>query len=71
MEMLQHVKNVIAATDVPSWVESVPANFGDAATGTLKVDEWQTLGTIYLPLALIGLWAYGCRQASSDYEASC
>ena len=68
--MLQHVKNAIAATDVPSWVKSVPANFGDAATGTLKADEWQTLGIIYLPLALISLWRYWCRQASSNYEAS-
>ena len=71
METLQHVKNVIATTNVPSWVESVPVNFGDAATGTLKADEWQTLGTIYLPLALISLWGNGCRKASSDYEASC
>lgn len=70
METLQHVKNVIAATDVPSWVESVPANFGDAAAGTLKADEWRTLGTIYLPLALISLWDNRCRKASSDYEAS-
>ena len=68
--MLQYVKNVIAATDVPSWVKSVPANFGDAAAGTLKADEWWTLSTIYLPLALISLWGNGCRKASSNYEAS-
>jgi len=24
--------------------------------GTLKADEWRTLGTIYLPIALISLW---------------
>ena len=67
MGTLQHIKNVIAEIDVPSWVKSVPANFGDAAAGTLKADKWQTLGTIYLPLALISLWGYGNRQ---NYEAS-
>lgn len=70
VETLQHIKNVIAETDVPTWVESVPANFGDAAAGTLKADEWRTLGTIYLPLALISLWGHGSRHTSDDYEAS-
>lgn len=37
-------------------MESVPHNFGDRSAGTLKADEWQTLSTIYLPLALIALW---------------
>ena len=40
IETLQHIKNVIADTMVPSRVGSVPWNFGDAAAGTLKADEW-------------------------------
>jgi len=55
-EVLDRVKLVIAATDVPSWVSSVPHNYGDAAAGTLKADEWRTLGTIYIPIALTSLW---------------
>ena len=40
IEILQHIKNVIADTTVPSWVGSVPWKFVDAAAGTLKADEW-------------------------------
>ncbi|KIM67399.1 hypothetical protein SCLCIDRAFT_108212, partial [Scleroderma citrinum Foug A] len=36
---------------------SVPADFGDARAGTVKVDEWCTLATVYIPLALVSLWA--------------
>ena len=67
IETLQHIKNVIADTMVPSWVGSVLQNFGDVAAGTLKADEWQTLGTIYLPLALISIWGQGIPH-KSDYE---
>ena len=56
VEALCFIKNVIAKTSVPSWVESVPHNFGDCSAGTLKADEWWTLSTIYLPLTLIALW---------------
>ena len=47
--------------------KSVPANFGEAAARTLKADEWQTLGTIYLPLALISFWG---DRSPHGYEAS-
>jgi len=57
------VKSVIADTDVPSWVSLVPHNYGDTTAGTLKADEWQTLGTIYLPIALISLC--GSEELSS------
>ena len=67
IETLQHIKNVMADTTVPSWVGSVPQNFGDVAAGTLKADEWRTLGTIYLPLALISIWGQGIPH-KSDYE---
>jgi hypothetical protein len=41
---------------VPSWINSVPRNFGQKAAGSLKADEWRTMATIYLPLALTSLW---------------
>ncbi|KAI5980970.1 hypothetical protein EDD15DRAFT_2380662 [Pisolithus albus] len=55
-EVMQRIQQVIKDTHTPSWVRSVPHNFGDARAGTLKADEWRTMVTIYLPLALISLW---------------
>jgi hypothetical protein len=55
-EVMQTIRDVISQTTVPSWVSSVPRNFGDASTGTLKADEWRTLITIHFPIALIFAW---------------
>lgn len=66
---MEHVRRVIRDTVTPSWVRSVPVNFGDAAAGTLKADEWRTMFTIYLPLALISLWGEGTSHSSSDETA--
>jgi hypothetical protein len=55
-EVMQRIRDVIKQTATPSWINSVPYNFGDAAAGPLKADEWRTMSTIYLPLALISLW---------------
>ena len=52
---MQRIRSVIKETMVPSWVNSVPCNYGDASAGVLKADEWRNLGTIYFPIALIGL----------------
>lgn len=35
----------------------VPKNFGEKGAGSIKADEWRLLGTIYLPIALVLLWA--------------
>jgi len=40
----------------PAWLTSVPANLGEPRHGKLKSDQWQTLGTTYLPISLIHLW---------------
>lgn len=62
------IQQVIKETVTPSWLPSVPYNFGDPAAGTLKADEWRTMGTIYLPIALISLWGGGGPSGSeSDY----
>jgi hypothetical protein len=47
---------VIQSTEVPSWVSSVPHDWGAAAMGTPKADEWRTMATIYFPIALIICW---------------
>ena len=55
-EVLSCIRSVICDTDIPSWLGSVPSNFGDKAAATIKADEWRTLVTVYLPIALISLW---------------
>ena len=42
---------------MPSWVSSVPAEFGSAGSGKLKADQWRTLGTVHLPVAMAVLWS--------------
>ena len=53
---MQRSKKVIKETTVPSWINSVPHNYGDAAAGVLKANEWWNLMTIYFPIALISQW---------------
>jgi hypothetical protein len=53
---------------VPSWVKyskSVPKNFGEASAGTLKADEWRTLASLYLPVALVCAWGEGSKHTTS------
>ncbi|KAI0792791.1 hypothetical protein C8Q75DRAFT_713575, partial [Abortiporus biennis] len=38
-------------------IQTVRPNFGDAAAGTLKADEWHMLITIFIPIALISIIA--------------
>jgi hypothetical protein len=59
------IQNVIRDTATPSWLNSVPSNFGEASAGHLKADEWRTLCTVYLPLALIFAWSDGNQHYSS------
>ncbi|KAG2054032.1 hypothetical protein BDR06DRAFT_884932 [Suillus hirtellus] len=48
----------------PTWLGSVPKNFGEASAGTIKADEWQFLIMIYLPIALVSLWGAGTLHSS-------
>ncbi|KIK53385.1 hypothetical protein GYMLUDRAFT_63757 [Collybiopsis luxurians FD-317 M1] len=40
----------------PSWLNSIPKNFGNAKTGSIKADEWQILSMVFLHIALVTLW---------------
>lgn len=64
--MLERIREVIRDTATPSWLNSVPYNFGDAAAGTFKADEWRTMATVYLPIALISMWGEGTTHPSPD-----
>lgn len=65
---MQHIRQVIKDTATPSWVSSVPANFGSANAGTLKADEWRYIITVYLPLALVMLWGEGSPGSFSENQ---
>jgi hypothetical protein len=67
---MDHIRAVIRDMDTPSWLPSVPHNFGLAAAGTLKADEWRTMATVYLPVALIGIWGEGSVHLSSSAASS-
>ena len=69
-QVMDRIHEVIRDTATPSWVESVPRNFGDPAAGSLKADEWRTMATIYLPIALISLWGEGTTHTSPDLASS-
>jgi hypothetical protein len=65
-EVLKHIRNVIRDTSIPTWLGSVLSNFGEASAGTLKADEWRTLITVYLPIALVSLWGAGTSHSSPE-----
>ena len=65
---MQHIQSVIRETIIPSWIRSVPKSFGEARAGTLKADEWCTLATIYLPLALVSVWGEGSAHQSHEVK---
>ena len=66
-DALKRIHEVIQGISVPSWLDSPPRNFGNASAGTIKADEWRSLITIYIPLALISIW--GTHNPDSDNKA--
>lgn len=69
VETIRHIQYVIKNTCTPSWINSVPSNYGEASAGSIKADEWRILSTVYLPIALVTLWGYenGSRPAKDYY----
>ncbi|KAF7371757.1 hypothetical protein MVEN_00032300 [Mycena venus] len=53
---LRFIQEVIAKTVTPSWINSIPKNYGESNAGTIKADEWRLLATIYIPIALVLMW---------------
>ncbi|KAG2366135.1 hypothetical protein BDR07DRAFT_1225513, partial [Suillus spraguei] len=53
-------------TTTPTWLGSVPKNFGEASAGMIKADERRSLITIYLPIALVSLWGAGTSHSSDE-----
>jgi hypothetical protein len=70
LDVLEHIRKVVREFDTPSWVRSVPNNFGAASAGTLKADQWRTMATIYLPVALVSLWGRGMDHPSPEIKTT-
>jgi hypothetical protein len=70
LETIAYIQSVIRNTVTPSWINSVPHNYGEASAGSIKADEWRILATVYLPVALVTLWgdANGSPPAKTDYH---
>ena len=49
-------KQVREGMQLPSWVSPAPRGFGTAEHGKLSADQWHTVCTIVLPVALIWVW---------------
>ncbi|OSC99340.1 hypothetical protein PYCCODRAFT_1479872 [Trametes coccinea BRFM310] len=62
--ILHELRQDIVSTLLPSWMEKAPRNFGTAAHGKLKADQWRTLGTVNLAITLVRLW--GSSSASAE-----
>ncbi|KIJ44893.1 hypothetical protein M422DRAFT_101324, partial [Sphaerobolus stellatus SS14] len=58
-EVLLEIRKDISRTIKPTWVASVPNNFGSKSHGRLKAAEWCILISLYLPISLGRLWGIG------------
>lgn len=64
-EVLRCIRDVVRDAATPSWLNSVPSNFGNTACGMLKADEWHTMWSVYLSIALVSLWGEGTSHPSA------
>jgi hypothetical protein len=67
-EVLSHITQVLKDTHTPTWLK-VTKDYTKYNAGTIKADEWRTLSTVHLPIALITLWGDhdGQAPAKDDY----
>ncbi|KAG2747943.1 hypothetical protein P692DRAFT_20735199, partial [Suillus brevipes Sb2] len=65
-DALNRVRDVIQEITIPSWFTSAPSDFGSASAGTMKADEWRSLITVYIPIALVSLWGAGTSHPSDE-----
>ena len=54
--ILESVWQDMTLTQLPSWMSPAPKNWGTAARGKLKADQWKVIATVHLPITLMRLW---------------
>ncbi|KAJ6560133.1 hypothetical protein B0H19DRAFT_848987, partial [Mycena capillaripes] len=69
MPDLRFIQQVITETDTPAWVHHVPKNYGEPAAGSMKADQMHLLMTIYLPIALVIMWAEQTGPDADHFRA--
>ena len=70
LEDLHRVRTIIQGVLRPSFLPSMPAEFGTMKHGKLKAKEWQVLFTVYFVLALPQLWTNESQAPLLDNFAS-
>ncbi|EAU88650.2 hypothetical protein CC1G_01023 [Coprinopsis cinerea okayama7 len=63
---LAAIRECIAATSIPSWVDRPPTNLGETSHGKLKADQWLSLFLIFFPLCLPEIWSFPLTQQSEQ-----
>ncbi|TFK82410.1 hypothetical protein K466DRAFT_500383 [Polyporus arcularius HHB13444] len=56
-EVLQAIRRDILSTQLPSWLQRPPSNFGSPSHGKLKADQWRTVCTVSMVITLVRLWS--------------
>ncbi|OJT11998.1 hypothetical protein TRAPUB_11455, partial [Trametes pubescens] len=62
-DVIDTIRADIENTILPSWLQRPPKNFGSAAHGKLKADQWRTVCTVSMTITLTRLW--GITSATS------
>ena len=57
-DVMEAIWEDMSFTQLPSWVGSVPRNWGTTKRGKLSADNWRVITTIHLPITLIRLWGH-------------
>jgi predicted transcriptional regulator len=55
-DVMDMVWSDMKRTQLPTWVGSVPSNWGTPKRGKLTANHWRVVCTIHLPITLIRLW---------------
>ncbi|KAI0650198.1 hypothetical protein C8Q79DRAFT_923554 [Trametes meyenii] len=55
-DTIRRLREDIATTIFPSWMERPPRNFGSPSHGKLKADQWRTACTVSMVITLTRLW---------------
>jgi len=57
-DVMEAIWEDMSFTQLPSWVSSVPCNWGTTKRGKLSADNWRVIITIHLTITLIWLWGH-------------
>ena len=55
-QVMEAVWEDMACTQLPTWITSIPQDWGTALRGKLSADKWRVICIIHLTITLIRLW---------------